>query len=317
MAAMLRALAVFSSLALAQNAAEPELVRAAKSPYDFSRYVDTHPKIDWNAMWHALGVQDTKLLGCGSLISRDDPCSTETVTINNPDQVIVILQPEGGGDLYARFQKDPNGDWRLTGRFEAYVKNHRDRHEIFRFGNKPFLKISHQGISGSGADSEVESWFDLTLPSFDPIFGITLEGHLQRYGIGPSSSLSTLVSTDIVEGKEEIQVVALVRYSVMEEQDLGFATYTGVYERAPGQREFSFKSGKGQGAAMSQTDFDQVANITDDGPSPEKLLVYALDGLKKVASGKDADAKDWLQYVLSRCKDTQEKRTLLDLLAKP
>jgi hypothetical protein len=67
---------------------------------------------------------------------------------------------------------------------------------------------------------------------------------------------------------------------------------------------------------MSKTDFEQAANITDDAPSPEKLLIYALDGLKRVASGKDAEAKAWLRGVLSRCEDTPEKRTLLELLAK-
>lgn len=316
---MLRAVAavVFSAFALAQKAQDPEIVQAAKSPYELSRYVDTHPKIDWNALWNALGVKDTKLLGCGSLIWRDDPCSTETITVNNPDQVIVVLQPSGGGDLYARFQKDPKGDWRLTRRVEAYVKNHSNRHEIFRFGDKPFLKISHQGISGSGVDSEVESWFDLALPSFEPVFGATVEGYLIRYGIGPSSRVNTYVDPEIVDGREEIRVTAFVQYSVMGEQDLGPATYTGVYERAPGKSEFSFKSGKGRDGAMSETDFEQVANITDDGPAPEKLLVYALDGLKRVASGKDSEAKDWLRYVLERCKDTSEKRTLLELLAKP
>jgi hypothetical protein len=309
---------ILSSMALAQNSPDREIASAAKSPYDFSRYVDSHPKIDWKSMWNALGVKNTEMLGCGSLIWRDDPCSTETITVNNPDQVIVILQPSGGGDLYTRFQKNPNGDWHLTGSFEVFGRNHPNRHEIFRFGRKPFLKIGGvQGISGSGVDSEVEDWFDLTLPSFEPVFSATMRGHLQRYGIGPSSQLNTYVSPSVVNGREEIQVTAYVQYSVMEEQDLGFGDYTGIYERAPGQTKFSFKSAKGQGGAMSQTDFELVSTITDDGPSPEKLLVYALDGLKRVASGKDAETKDWLRDVLSRCKDTLEKRMLLELLAKP
>ncbi len=305
------------SVTFAQNAPDGEIGRAVKSPYDFSRYVDTHSKIDRNARWAALGVQDTKLLGCGRLISRYDPCSTETVTINNPDQVIVILQPESGWDLYTRFQKDPKGNWGLTGRFEAVVRNHPNRHEFFRFGDKPYLKIGgQQGISGTGADSEVEGWFDLTLPAFEPVFRVTVQGYRIRFDIGPSSKLTSYVSQEVIDGREEIQVSAQVQYSVMGGRDLGLVSYVGVYQRVRGQRKFSFKTGKWRGGAMSKTDFEQVANITDDGPSPEKLLIYALDGLKRVASGKDAQAKAWLRRVLSRCEDTPEKRTLLELLAK-
>jgi|SRR5579871_6401 len=267
---------ILCSATFAQNAPDPQIARAARSPYDFSRYVDTNPKIDWPA-----------------------------------------LQPEIGGDLYTRFQKDSQGEWRLTGRFEAFVKNHPNRHELFRFGNKPFLKIGQQGISASDADSEFEEWFDLTLPSFEPVFGVTIEGNLIRFGFAPSNKLNTLVSPEVVNGREQIQVSANVQYSIMGEQNLGGEFYVAIYERVPGQRKFSFKSAQWRGGTMSETDFEQIANIEDDGPSPERLLVYAWDGLKSVASGKDAEAKRWLRDVLSRCKDTPEKRTLLGLLAKP
>jgi len=44
---------VLSWAIFAQNTPDREIDRAAKSPYDFSRYVDTHPKIDWKSMWGA------------------------------------------------------------------------------------------------------------------------------------------------------------------------------------------------------------------------------------------------------------------------
>ena len=48
----------------------------------------------------------------------------------------------------------------------------------------------------------------------------------------------------------------------------------------------------------------------------EKLPIYAFPGLKKIAAGSDPGAKAWLKSVLSYAKDTPEKRTLLELLAK-
>ena len=71
------AVIILSSMTFAQNSPDREIASAAKSPYDFSRCVDTHPKIDWKSMWTALGVKDTEMLGCGSLIWRDAPTATK------------------------------------------------------------------------------------------------------------------------------------------------------------------------------------------------------------------------------------------------
>lgn len=43
----LAATIILSSVAFAQNPQEPEIVRAAKSPYDLARYINSHDDIDW------------------------------------------------------------------------------------------------------------------------------------------------------------------------------------------------------------------------------------------------------------------------------
>lgn len=305
--------------AFAQGAkADPELLRAARSPYELARYVNSHADIDWRALWVALGGAGNAALGCGNAFSGDYPCSAIAMTVKDPDQVIVILERKYIGAGYLRFQQDAKSAWRLTGQFEAYVKNHPVRHELFRFGGKPFLKVSMQGMSGSGLDSEFEDWFDLTLRSFEPVFGVTVQGFHMRVGFGPSSKLKTVVRSQVLDGGvEEIQVSAVVQFSLRGEQDLGSETFTGVYRRGLGQRKFSFVSATWRGAAMSETEFSRVANIPEEGPSNEKLLVYAFDGLKRVAAGKDVGAKNWLRFALTQCKDTPERRTLLGLLGKP
>jgi hypothetical protein len=63
----------------------------------------------------------------------------------------------------------------------------------------------------------------------------------------------------------------------------------------------------------SNGDFEELANISG-GPSNERLLVYALPRLKEIATGSDAENKEWLRSVVARCNETPEKRTLQALL---
>ena len=49
------------------------------------------------------------------------------------------------------------------------VKYFRPEHRVTRFGGKPFLIVTGQGISGSGISSKIESWIDLTREEFEPV----------------------------------------------------------------------------------------------------------------------------------------------------
>lgn len=46
----LAAAIILSSVAFAQNALDPAIVRTAKSPFDLATYVDSHFNIDWKPM---------------------------------------------------------------------------------------------------------------------------------------------------------------------------------------------------------------------------------------------------------------------------
>ncbi len=72
----------------------------------------------------------------------------------------------------------------------------------------------------------------------------------------------------------------------------------------------------GRDSTLSNKAFEDLADV-NMGPTNEQLLVYALPGLKEVASGRNADAKNWLRFMLTNCKATPEKRMLMELLAKP
>jgi hypothetical protein len=63
MATMFRLVAavILSPLAVAQTA---DLARAAKSPTQLARYVESHKTLDWDQLWNALGAKDPEVRGC-------------------------------------------------------------------------------------------------------------------------------------------------------------------------------------------------------------------------------------------------------------
>jgi hypothetical protein len=309
---------VLSSLASAQTKREPDIIHASKSPFLLARYVESHKVFDWNAVFGALGTRDPELVlpPCGA--NAHDPCSTQIVTVFNPDQAILILQSGNtpSNDVYLRYLEDANGAWRFAGERRAFIQHYSRRHEVMRFGNKPFLKISSdRSQPGGGFMQEVEDWFDLTQPDFEPVFSVTVGGNERRPPVGVGRSLSALCVIGQASARETIDVILHVQF-VGTGLDLA-AAYVGVYDRAPSEKKFVLRrafSGLGRDAPISTKDFAGLADIFH--LSNEQLLVFALPGLQKIASGSDKDAREWLDSILSHAKDTPEKETLLESLAK-
>jgi hypothetical protein len=65
---------------------------------------------------------------------------------------------------------------------------------------------------------------------------------------------------------------------------------------------------------LSEHEIGEVYNI--DSLSNEDFLKYNMQGLIKIADGKNAQRKEWLQDFLKKCKRTQEKTALKQLLTK-
>ena len=303
-----------ASIALAQDVGT-----ASKSPIELERYVESHAVVDWNQLLTALGLQEPKYWArpCGA--RGDDPCSAQVVTVLNPDQQIVIIHGDllAVRDVYLRYMRQGDG-WRLAAAYWPYVKNYPRRYEIFRFNNKPFLKISsdHSQI-GFSLLQEVEDWFDLTQPGFDPVFSFTAAGSLRPFcfAIGRTITAHTLATTR--SGIETIDLFLDVHYFVGAGNDTP-ATYVGTYTRPSGDKRFSLRSaysGYTRKDPIPLKDFEGLG--VDIGEMPnDRLLVYALPELQRIASGSNADAKECLQQILKETGDTPERRTLSDLLAK-
>jgi hypothetical protein len=286
----------------------PVCAQTAVNPYDLARFIDSHTNIDWAPIWKAWGVaKPPEMPTCGRGLDR---CSADVITVPKPSQAILAV--EGWlSDTYLRFVEDGSG-WRFAGAYHTSANFHPGRYEVTRIAGERFLRVSGDDAYGTGVDSEIETWFDLSRADFEPVFAFTVQGwdFLEELAINrkiyASASPRSANSIDL-----ELEVV----YSG-DGVDLGSAEYRATYKRAPDQQQFSLRRVEPyprELPAISNKDFDELAKIAI-GPSNERLLVYTLPRLKEIASGPDSEVKDWLRDVLARCKDTPEKRALQALL---
>jgi hypothetical protein len=311
------AVTILSSVAFAQTAQEAEIAIAAKSPMTLARYVESHRTIDWGALGLALRIREIGLVPppCGG---GGGSCSAEVVNVLNPDQAILIVRGDSPipNDVYLRYMRKSNGGWQFAGQQIALTNGSPGHHRFMRLGGKPFLEITSEiSQTGAGWVQDIEDWFDLTQQDFEPIFSFDLYGSEDRFGTGVGRNFHASCTIHHVSGLETIDVILNVHFVG---RGLDFsATYLGVYDRPKTEKKFTARNayvGLGLRTMMPTEDFEELDGI---GPSNEKLLVYALPGLQKIASGSDPYARQWLQSVLDHAKDTPEKRTLLGLLAKP
>jgi hypothetical protein len=291
-----------------------DLVLASKSPYDLARFIGSHTGFDWKPMWKALGVEAAD---AGNLFPCEDRsrCTTELLTFRGPDQTILRIH-DGPWDSYLRYLGTRGGGWRFSGAFSPMSRYFPPRHETLRVGNKRFLRISDQGVNGSGWGSEYEEWFNLTQPDFAPVFTFSPQGWgldymddktLQRV----DHSYHEYASVQLDEPSETIRLSIHISFEVSDDKDdykLGSVTYLGVYRRASGQKKFSLRKAYpllNENAPIPNQRFEALDGGIEF--KNEEVLFYILKPLKRTAAGPDSPPKRWFRRFLAICEDTPEK----------
>jgi hypothetical protein len=309
---------LFASMAYAQT---DEIARAVKSPTTLTKYLESHRNVDWKAVRKALGLKEDErwVAPCGEESVRGGPeCSAEVITVAEPEQALVVVASGTSASVeYLRYLNDTRGGRKFSGEFSANRLQGPSHHELVRSGGKPILEItSNHSQNGIPVQQQLEEWFDLTQPNFEPVFSFTPEGSEGRWGFGVSREIHGFCVFGKGTGRETIDLMLTIQFTGM-----GFnydVRYLGIYERPAGAQKFTLRdaySGWDRRTPMAPQEFAALADPYGD-PSNESLLVHALPGLKKLAIEGDAKSKDWLQGILDRAKDTPEKRVLLELLAK-
>ena len=267
-----------------------DLARASKSPYDLARYIDSHLKFPWEPMWKALGIDQSDQWNNFFLCESRDGCTTELITFLDPDQTILHLRNGFAWDTYLRYRGTPSTGWRFAGAYTAMFRYFEPRHESLRFGNKPFLRISTQGVNGSDVGSEIEHWFDLTEPDFKPVFTFSPKGWGLDHRGGPPTVVlnhrySESASIDEDQPGGGIRLMIDVSFQATDdagEYDLGSAYYIGEYRRDPGQPKFSLRRAyllTKENAPISNQRFEALEGTV--GISEEEAVVLPFGSAKK------------------------------------
>ncbi len=282
--------------------AQSELAQAVKNPYELARYLNSHEAVDWKQVWRLLGAEpadpNCERLGCAV---------DGVITIPMPSQAILVIDGAPGQSFLRFFEE--KGGWRYAGtQFTDKARGY----GVDRSGSGPLLRVENQCVSGSGWYAECVTLYDPSATDFEPFFRFTSYGWAIGYGATVSRTIYGRVEID----QDRIVLDSRVNYSINEELDLGSAEYRATYSRVPREKRFSIsKIEPGLGSPpISAAEFDDLANLIEDKPANDRLIVYTLTRLKEIASGSNPEAKDWLRSVLMSTKDTPEKQLLQSML---
>jgi hypothetical protein len=289
-----------------------DLAKAARSPEELVRFVETHGTFEWAPLWKTLGIKsdDVFLPNCEETGRGIADCSAELTTVVEPFQVIVILTHNlSHFQAYLRYRRLSANRWTFAGAHSPYVKYFAPEHRIVRLGAKPFLAITEQGNAGTGLTSTVEQWIDLTRDNFKPVFSYTRDGHNQPYPGGLGRSVQGFVVSFEESPSERITVVYNIDFRTYgRENDILVCRRedTAVYVRA-------VKNAFVLDPNLSSTTADEIGKFYEDlasGYTDEEFLKFNFEGLKKVLSENDAKAREWLWDFLSCCPNSPEAKQL-------
>ena len=106
--------------------------------------------------------------------------------VAKPEQIILIIEGKfrRTNDVFLRYLRTANGNWKFAGERRAFVRNEIRKQEITSVFGKPFLKIASDRTQvGFSIRQEVEEWFDLTRSDLKPVFTFTREGSFSNFGL--------------------------------------------------------------------------------------------------------------------------------------
>ena len=298
------------------------MARAAKSPYDLARFINAHPAFqNRDPLWKSLGIDPEKLSleDCGFW----QQCSTELITVFDPFQVIVLIRAAGGdlGEVYLRYRgpsgPEAPGPWTFAGFYSNGSRTYDTRHEVIRFGSKPFLVVTANEHYGSIPDAAVQRWFDLTGPRFEPVLRLRLKGESDSFPLDHVIvSSSAMILKLEPEPVERITVIDHLTFEipVLGADALGSVEAEVTY--APRNGIFEVETAKpflpnDQALFPLFEIWRNTRNVASD-----DALHFLLSKLKAIASGTNTEQRDWLKDFLAGCKDSPEKREVEELLSK-
>jgi hypothetical protein len=293
---------------------EPAIREAAKSPYTLAKLIEANPHLDESTLAKVLALDERGFrLPCNFGVSD---CTVRVETVSDPDLALVVIQNGiPGRDVYLRYAKKPGDLWQFAGAAGATAHYGAPTHETLRMWGKPFLKtVADWSQNGAGIVDHVEEWFDLTNAEFTPLFSFSAESGTNGFSMAVSTASTCEAKIANLGSSEQIELTLKMHF-------LGPGldverVFVGTYQRPAGGKFklMSAYSDPQRSQTISAKEFEGLANPMQENVA--NLLRYALPGLRKIASGSDPEAREWLQSVLEHSEDSAEKRELAQMLKR-
>lgn len=296
---------------------EPAIREAVKSPYTIATLISANPHIDESTLAKALNLDESDFsLPCNFSVSECSVKVEKIEPVSSPEMTLVVIQNDlPGVDVFLRYARKSGDAWRFTGAARTSAHYGAPTHEIVRMWGKPFLKTdSDWSQNGAGILDHVEEWFDLADAGFKPVFSFTSEGGTNGFAMAVSTMSESEARIGQAGPNEQIELTVKMHFAGPKFDVKRL--FVGIHQR-PANGKFKLVnaySDRQHLHTIATQEFEALSNPLGDGEV--NLLRYALAGLREIAAGPDADAREWLEMVLEHSRDSAEKREFLELLKK-
>jgi len=311
------------------------------SPFELARSINnvrrTKVDVSLKETWQKLGVEP------GSFEDCSNDCEARVfrheLSAHAGPEVVLKLTRFFDFCRYLVFARDQDErGWKFLGYVDHdFNKYEMARHRIASVNGKPFFIVRGQQGSGSGYALYAETWYDVGDNGVKPVLSYPSDGHTNPWpaGLARSFKASTIAG---VADSNRLTVQYTVSYDTAGYDNnnvkLAFINrHRASYKWDAAQGKFVLDP---QQSDISADEIAAIANIeSEDEPKEgtkigettfyssskafigggyEVFLKHNLPRLMTIAKGRTAKSKAWLRQFLTECRDTDEKKALLEAL---
>jgi hypothetical protein len=301
------------------------------SPYDIEFFVNAHPQANLAELWQRLGIHRLNLAEgwqtysrAAAFLANCNACSAESFEYDLDDESgsEVLLRIEDRFSESCRYLVfkwlGRSGSWRLIGHVDHdFGRYSMPQHLIVLSNGKAWLVIKGQGGSGSGVALYFDRLFLVDRGVLKEVMQYSSEGHQSTFTYEPEREFSgRILNCEFRDAIARIEIEFAVKYlrgdlsKPTQDASLFTKRQRAVFARHLSRKSFALDTTHSD---LSQNELDAVYNI--DSLTNEGFLKYNFKELSRLATGTDANRKEWLKQFLNVCKNSEEKRRLRTLLA--
>ena len=193
--------ALLLGLLLLTHFVQPEtddIPAIAANPYQFARFVNTHPGYDLSPFWRIFKITPPHG-GEFELNCEEGGCKAELIGFRDGKIFGTVVRVDSGGwpgAIFLRFRQqtpDLMSKWRFVDSFEPDSSGISPDHRSITVNKYDFFLIRERGPHGTGLSSMTQQIFDLTEPRFEPVLTYTDEGYEAMMG-GPARQVQAFLA---------------------------------------------------------------------------------------------------------------------------